>query len=704
LILLDRKGKKMKAIQGRSRTRSIFTVRWLALGVAAALLTATGLSRAESPSGANLDTLDPPFMNKINEDGFGQCLNTYSWSMAWFKGNLYVGTNKGSFSQFIFDPEFHCTGQDPDIDPAAEIWKYSPDTDTWTLVFRSPVDVPLWGQPGVFTARDNGFRDMVVFTEPDGTEALYAGGVIYPFLFETRKPRILRSTDGETFSPLPQDPDTVLGEVAGTGYRAMASFQGRLLVTVGSVVGEGVILGATDPAGGNDNFQQVSPPGMLVFELIVFNDHLYVGSGETGFFVGFHVFKTDGEPNGTPYYDFVSIVSEGAYGPYFLGPNNAVLSMAIFQDRLYVGGQNDLIRINPDDTWDLVVGDPRTTPQGPLTPISGLNQGFGNWFTGHLWRMESHEGSLYVGTWDFSVFFRIIPLIGPWIDTESGFDLWKTEDGVHWTNITRNGLDSKFNHGVRSLESTPSGLFLGTVNPWLGTQVYRRESTPLPVRTLTGGRQLRSSGGAPNVLAAPRRLLVESQDGGTVLSWERSPRAARYEIFRALRTGNEAVGVRELPREAWLNGDFTSIGTTVQPLFQDTTTTDGARYTYYVQALGKNGLLSEASNTVIAPSYAPAVTFDRVEAAVSDWAGRKKFAAPASRARVSKYLTAARSAAERGNPGRARVLLAELGRQNLRKGMDPLAAEDLQMMVTRLARRLELAERKLVPVGVVLKQ
>jgi hypothetical protein len=247
-------------------------------------------------------------------------------------------------------------------------------------------------------------------------------------------------------------------------------------------------------------------------------------------------------------------------------------------------------------------------------------------------------------------------------------------------------------------------LFLGTVNPWLGTQVYRRESTPLPVQTLAGGRQLRSSGPAASALAAPRRLEVESLDGSTVLSWERSARASGYEIFRALRTGNETVGAKELPKEAWMTGEFTSIGTTVQPFFRDTTAAGGSRYTYYVQAQGRNGLSSEPSNTVIAPSYAPAVTFDRVDAAVRDWAGRKKFTTSASRARLSKYLTAARAAAERGNPGRARVLLAELGRQNLRKGMDPLAAEDLQRMVTRLARRLELAERKLVPVLDVVKQ
>jgi hypothetical protein len=683
----------------------------LALAVFGGLIPFDDRVEAESRSAfAAIDVINEPLtFGQISGDGFGNCLNSYSWSMAWFKEHLYVGTNKGSFLQGIqfIDPDFDCVGNGPGEDPAAEIWRYSPLTKTWDLVFRSPTDVPVWGQPDVFTARDNGFRDMIVFTEPDGTEALYVAGLIYGNLFETRLPRILRSTDGVNFEAIPQDPGTVLGSVTGTSFRALASYEGRLYVTIGSIIGEGIILEAENPKSGNDNFRQVSPPGMLGFELIPFNGYLYVGTGEATFLKGFDVLKTDATPNGTPYYDFVPVVTNGGDGPYFLGPNNAVLSMKVFQGRLYVGGQTDLIRINPDDTWELVVGTPRTTPQGEIVPLSGLPQGFGNWFTGHLWRMEQHEDSLYVGTWDFSGFLRILPLIGPWIDLESGFDLWKTEDGVSWSQITRNGLASKFNHGVRSLQSTPDGLFLGTANPWDGTEVYMGQSSALAApftgatpRTSAALGARPSSALMPAPLAPPHRLEGESQGGGSVLSWEPSPQAVQFQILRATHLPNRELGVRELPGEAWVAGPYTPIGTTTEPFYRDSTVVDGHRYTYYVQARGKRGQISEPSNVVMAPSFAPAVTFDQVRATVRDLARRGKIKSARTQAQFSKYLAAARSAAERGQWGRARSSLEALHRkikQAPRRQLDPLAAEDLEMMVARLLRRVTLAQSGVIP-------
>jgi hypothetical protein len=668
------------------------------LGVGAGLIPRSGL--AEDGSRRALPNLvtphhEPPPFEQINEDGFGECLNSYSWSMTWFKGSLYVGTNKGSFLQTIgwIDPDYDCEGVDPEKDPAAEIWKYSPETKTWEMVFLSPTDVPVWGQPGVFTARDNGFRDLMVYTEADGTEALYAGGVIYPFLFETRRPRILRSTDGVNFEAIPQEPGTYLGDLNVTTYRAMAQYKGRFYITAGSVVGEGIILESSNPSEGNDSFRVVTPPGMLAFELIPWNDHLYIGSGEASVGTGFRVMKTDAEPNGTPFYDFETVVPDGAYGRYFLGPNNAVLSMAPFGGRLYVGGQNDMVRINPDDTWELVVGDARDTPTGPMHPISGFGQGFGNWFTGHFWRMETHDDTLWVGTWDVAVHFRIIPLIGPLIDAESGFDLWSTEDGVSWTQVTRNGLDSKFNPGVRGLESTPFGLYLGTTNPYDGTQVYGPKSEP-PPDPFAG--QL-TSAADPASLAAPHRLEGESQGRDTVLSWETSAGATEFRIFRAAHSPNRELGVRELPRSAWVVGPYVAIGTTTQPFYRDSTALNGRRYNYYVQAVAKGGGTSEASNLVMVPSVGPAVTFGTVQAKLADLARRKQIKPAWSQGLLSLYLAAARTSARRGDAVRAERFLEAMIRQTRQGAMEPFVAEDLQMLLGKLLRRVRLAQSGAIP-------
>lgn len=605
----------------------------------------------------------PPLeFKQINENGFGDCLNSYAWSMAWFKGNLYVGTNRGSFLGATGDftgtilPDITCSGNDF----AAEIWRYTPETKTWERVFKSPVDIPVVGRPGEFTARDAGFRDMIVFEEEqaDGTkeEVLYIGGVVYPGVYPgtSLNARLLRSEDGETFAPVPQTPGTFFGDLGVDSFRAFAAYKGHLYVTAGSVLGEGVILESKNPASGN--FRQVSSPDMIAFELAVYNDALYVGSAER-LFTGFSVLKTTVDPNtATPPYNFQEIVTDGAYGYGIVGPNNAVLSMDIFQDKLYVGGQTDLVRIDKDDTWELVVGNPRFfTPQGSIFPISGLPSGFGNLFTGHLWRMEEHEGWLYVGTWDTAVFVRNI--LGPFADMEAGFDLWATPDGISWYQLTRDGFGNPFNHGVRSLESAvPYGLFLGSVNPWDGTQVFlgQKTNTSVPTGSLPDTNVINSlldffqgltnvwntiqfwdeekdsTGALPGMYSVksqhevePLNLegLIKTQslkairhDLSTVsLSWISLVDAAQFDVYRAVYTSNREIGataqvpclgesdcVWTLEEDAWLPGPYEKIGTSANPSFTDSTAMQGTQYAYYVQAVGpEDGQPYDKSNIVV---------------------------------------------------------------------------------------------------------
>lgn len=401
---------------------------------------------------------------RVAEGGFGDCQNTFSWSMAWLRGELFVGTARGSvIGRGENDPEL-C----PIVDDAAEIWSYDPASDAWTRVYVSPRDVAA---PAGLLARDNGFRDMIVFED-----ALYVAGVLFPREGDPRHPRILRSTDGQTFEPVPQDAGTFLGDLEAEGFRAMAVFSGRLYVTAGTSLGEGVLLESGDPASGNDAFRQVSPPGLRIFEIEPFAGRLYAGSGETPG-EGFSIWRTDA--SGAPPYNFFEVVSDGGDAScgalkrlLALCPNTTVLSMEVFEGSLYVGGNTDVLRVDADDSWHVVVGDPRSTPDGLEEPSSGLRSGFGNVFTGHVWRLEAHEGRLYAGTWDSATLLRNVPLIGFFARRQSGFDLWRSADGVSWRRVTKSGLDRPFNHGVRGLVSTPPGLFLGTVNPWEGTEVW----------------------------------------------------------------------------------------------------------------------------------------------------------------------------------------------------------------------------------------
>ena len=80
-----------------------------------------------------------------------------------------------------------------------------------------------------------------------------------------------------------------------------------------------------------------------------------------------------------------------------------------------------------------------------------------------------------MGTFDSSVFIpylvEYIPpqLIDKAVDfskENAGFDLWKTDDGIQWYQISKNGFGNPFNYGVRTFTSASAGLFVGTANPF----------------------------------------------------------------------------------------------------------------------------------------------------------------------------------------------------------------------------------------------
>ncbi len=66
---------------------------------------------------------------------------------------------------------------------------------------------------------------------------------------------------------------------------------------------------------------------------------------------------------------------------------------------------------------------------------------------------------------------------------KAGFDFWKTSDGVEWEEISHNGFDNRFNYGVRTLASSPMGLFLGTANPF-------KDKEPLTGEPRDGGLEI----------------------------------------------------------------------------------------------------------------------------------------------------------------------------------------------------------------------
>lgn len=453
--------------------------------------------------------------------------NNYSWSMAELGEYLYVGTGRNITYQVLKSGQFGSVPVPPiltpnPVDTRAEIWRYKTDgTREWERVFKSGDELGI-----------TGFRYMIRYTTPDGETALYAGAA-------TAIPGIVivKSTDGVNWLPLRTD-------IPGNSTRAMAVHEGRLYM--------GVLLQnelstmlyvSTDPERsgwqpvdlGEDPTQ--NPRGAITV-MTSHNSHLYLGTTLPG---GFEVWRTTGSE---PERDGWKLVVDKGAGDAL---NQIPLSIGVFRDLIYVGSALfgirsidpggglvppkgfDVIRVYPDDRWELIIGGPPVEPTEPTTgtrgqALSGRPSGFGNITNAYCWQLQAQGDQLYLGTFDWAVLLphtlpgalenlgaqlpfdpqnyltvlndyldylrSINPILGllPAIDLEDlpelltgflgpgfGFDLWRSSDGVEWTQISLNGFANQFNYGVRKLFLSENGrLYLGTANPFQGTEVWVR--------------------------------------------------------------------------------------------------------------------------------------------------------------------------------------------------------------------------------------
>jgi hypothetical protein len=420
--------------------------------------------------------------------GFGFRHNTWPWSTEWFNGRLLVGTfpwaacvhSIGIGGYPPADPAISCPPDPKSLGLQAEIWSWMPASNEWTRVFQSPQDLLIPGATNQFVARDIGFRGMSVFTESDGTQALYVSGCSSKTLYPGGLPgaRLLRSTDGVTFTPVPQQPGTFLGNIGNPCFRGSVTHNGKFyIVPTASLNSEGVLLEATNPELGNNAFRVVSPPNAIVSEVASFNGFLYITTANA---TGFSVLKS--AATGPLPYMFTPVIVNAGYS-ISPTPNVRALSLHEFNGDLYVGGLSnsfyqggsELLRIHPDDSWDLIVGQSRMTPVGMKSALSGWKPGF-NWaFNTSFERMEVFDGRLYLGTFDSSNSFHAYnnPTFQALVRPQMGFDLWVTTDGVTFSRVDGQGFGDLFNQGVRTLKATPHGLFLGAANWFYGLQVWR---------------------------------------------------------------------------------------------------------------------------------------------------------------------------------------------------------------------------------------
>ena len=438
--------------------------------------------------------------------------NNYCWSMEEMGDYLYIGTARNILYSILSNQVF---GDIPipeilepeNVDLRGEIWRCKKNgLGSWELVYKAPSQ-PL----GI------GFRFMKRYTTPNQETALYAG-----LMTLTSDFFIVKSKDGKNWYPLDSN-------IQGSATRTMVEHKGILYMGALQVMGltEPLLFASTDPE--NEGWTQIdlkgdpdkNPRGNIDL-LLSFNDRLYVGTGRP---TGFELWRTNG-----PYPlkdDWTLVVDQGAGD----ARNEHPWALTVFKNHIYLGTAIeaaimslnpeeqivppkgfDVIRIDQNDRWELIVGGLPVVPTNPTTgtrglPLSGYPSGFGNISNAYCWQLEVCGQEMYLGTFSWSILIPVfLPLLPEILQlllpsyqggiipdhvwsylaemvfaagkNVFGFDLWKTKNGVDWRPVSLNGLGNNYNYGVRKLFlSQNRNLYLGTANPFQGCEVWVKRPT-----------------------------------------------------------------------------------------------------------------------------------------------------------------------------------------------------------------------------------
>jgi hypothetical protein len=172
------------------------------------------------------------------------------------------------------------------------------------------------------------------------------------------------------------------------------------------------------------------------------------------------------------------------------------------------------------------------TGDGLKFPVSGMTAGFNNPYNGYIWRLCAHDGHLYVGTFKSTATLpymsksTVTPDVAAFMDEDrmnlildqvGGCDLWRSRDGVVWKPITNTGFTTHFNFGIRSMASTPYGLFVGCSNPY---------GPDIAVRRKTGWHYQKNPRGGCEIWLGSHRHAVSNQreaSKGYVGDWHDEP-------------------------------------------------------------------------------------------------------------------------------------------------------------------------------------
>ncbi|MGL5379278.1 hypothetical protein [Clostridium sp.] len=431
--------------------------------------------------------------------------NNYAWAMGELGDYIYVGTGRNVPLSII-------QGIAPGVNPPSlleplpqdnnpEIWRYKKDGSLpWKRVFKAPDSLGI-----------SGFRFMISYNPNGGADALYVASYGSDVV-------VYKTTNGIDWFLMPTK------GLSGTSSRAMVVIKDRLyMATVNEATLDQTpyLFKSKDPEfypwenvidTTNPLYDPNKNPKGAISNMAIFNNKLYVATSASD---GCQVWRSNGE---IPKLNEWTLIVDKGFGD---SANKYTLSIGTFKNHLYVSATKslplawaipmgcDIIRIDKRDMWQLVVGGPALIPSQPTNgvrgrSISGYAQGFSNPFNVYAWQIKEYNGKLLITTFDDSSNMEVILqlLLGNKAYIESkigvletkiiiaayegvirilekikypyGFDLYESEDGVHFRPVFKNGLNNPFNYGGRILfTDSMNKLYLGTANPFEGCEVWR---------------------------------------------------------------------------------------------------------------------------------------------------------------------------------------------------------------------------------------
>lgn len=364
---------------------------------------------------------------------------------AWFQGWLYLGIT-------IYPADARQPG-------SAILLRHHLRESGWERLHTSPVESPWIAHQGQLRRfpLELGWRTLSVLP---GKEQLTP--LLYALRLSLRTPALLYSVDGAHFQELPSPGDP--GPLA-----SLRSFSGQVFAIPASAAhdtnGDGPLLWVSaDPH--SPAWRPAHSPGFgdpetrTLDSLQVFNGQLYAAAGNPT--NGFRLWKTTAR--GEPPFAWEPVLTEGAQR-YTLNPY--VETMTVFKDALYVGTRSlkpdpqwefatagaEILRVLPDDRWELVMGTPRFSPIGLQIPLSTQGPGFGDPFNQRVSRLMGTPDALYAAIDSNADLFNVDPA-----SESTGFHLWKTRDGEDWQPVTSDSFGQRAALALHILQPTPLGL------------------------------------------------------------------------------------------------------------------------------------------------------------------------------------------------------------------------------------------------------